>query len=128
VTWAGFSLGLRRLGPRGQGRMPVFAAASLALALVAALATGTASPPSGRALLAAAWLGLGPMALAFACWDRALALGSASKIGALSYVDPLLSTLCVAALLGKPITAPSIAGMVLIVAGAAAATALAGRA
>jgi drug/metabolite transporter (DMT)-like permease len=99
--------------------MTLFVTASLAPALALALATGTAAPPTGRALTAAAWLGIGPMGIAFWCWSRALALGSAARIGLLSYLDPLLSTLVVAAVLGKEITRASALGMALIVVGSA---------
>jgi len=58
--------------------------------------------------------------MAFVCWDRAMRLGRASTIGALSYLDPLLSTLCVAFALNKPLTTPTLVGMALIIGGAAA--------
>lgn len=122
LAWSTFSLGLRRARASGEGHMTAFVVVSLALAVPLALATdGVAAlaPPSGRALVATAWLGVGPMALAFRCWGRALALGDATRIGALSYLDPLLSTLAVAWWLDRPLSAASWVGMALIVGGAA---------
>jgi drug/metabolite transporter (DMT)-like permease len=119
LSWSSFSVLIRRLGAEAEGRMTLFVTASLAPALALALTTGTAAPPTGRALAAAAWLGIGPMGIAFWCWSRALALGTAARIGLLSYLDPLLSTLVVAAVLGKEITRASALGMALIVVGSA---------
>ncbi len=120
LSWSSFSVLLKRAGPAAQGKMATFAMWSLAAAAAGAALRGGLAPPPPRALAAAAWVGIGPMALAFVCWDRAMATGRASRIGALSYLDPLLSTLCVAAFLGRSISAASWTGMALIVAGAAA--------
>jgi len=119
LSWSSFSVLLRRFREEGD-RMPLFVTWSLAAAAVFAGARGGLAPPPPRALLAAAWVGIGPMAVAFTAWDRAMRLGRASTIGALSYLDPLLSTLCVALVLAKPLTGPTLAGMALIVGGAAA--------
>jgi drug/metabolite transporter (DMT)-like permease len=78
-------------------------------------------------MLATAWLGVGPMAAAFLCWERAFRHGSAAKIGALSYLDPLLSTVLLALVLGKPLTSATWIGMALIIGGASAPTLLAIR-
>lgn len=122
LSWSSFSVLLRRFGARAQGKMAAFALWSLAASFALALALGDAAPPPGRALAAAAWVGIGPMALAFLAWDRAMTLGRASTIGALSYLDLLLSTICVAAVLRERLSGPTIAGMFLIILGAAAPT------
>lgn len=122
LAWSTFSLGLRRAGAAGAGHMTAFVVVSFVLAVpLAVLTDGAASlaPPGGRALAATAWLGVGPMALAFHCWGRALALGDATRLGMLSYLDPLLSTLAVAWWLDAPLTRASWVGMALIVGGAA---------
>lgn len=121
-AWASFSVVLRRLGPEGEDRMTLFTVASLVPAVAFAALTGGLAPPSGRALAAAAWLGVGPMGVAFFCWNRALALGSAARIGSLSYLTPLLSTLALAALARGGVGSVSRVtwvGMALIVGGAA---------
>ncbi|MCO5172102.1 MAG: EamA family transporter [Planctomycetes bacterium] len=122
LAWSTFSLGLRRAGQAAEGRMTAFVCASFLLSVPLALATdGPAglAPPGGRALVATVWLGVGPMALAFHCWGRAMALGDAARLGLLTYLDPLLSTLAVAWWLGEALTGASWAGMGLIVVGAA---------
>ncbi|MBX3467251.1 MAG: DMT family transporter [Planctomycetes bacterium] len=122
LAWATFSLGLRRAGAAAEGRMTPFVVVSFALAVPLAVALdgpAALAPPGGRALAATAWLGVGPMAVAFHCWGRALALGDATRLGLLTYLDPLLSTLAVAWWLGEPLTRASWAGMGLIVVGAA---------
>lgn len=126
-AWSTFSLFLKRIGPAGENRMALFTVWSLGAAIVWAFAADGLVVPPQRALVAAAWVGVGPMALAFVCWERAMMRGRASTIGALSYLDPLLSTLCVGWALGKPLTTPTWIGMALIVAGAALAPLLARR-
>lgn len=127
IAWSSFSVLLRRAGDAGANRMTLFTLCALPAALAFAALRGELAPPPGRALLAAAWLGIGPMALAFVCWDRAMAKGSAARIGVLSYLDPLLSTLCVAAVLGAALTGATWIGMALIVGGAALPTVVAMR-
>lgn len=127
IAWSSFSVLLRRAGAAGANRMTLFTVCALPAAFALAAARGELAPPPGRALLAAAWLGIGPMALAFVCWDRAMARGSAARIGVLSYLDPLLSTLCVAAVLGSALTGATWIGMALIVGGAALPTLLSWR-
>ncbi|HVO31019.1 MAG TPA: EamA family transporter [bacterium] len=119
LSWSSFSVLLRR-AKGDEDRMALFTTWSLAAAAALALARGGITVPPPRALAAAAWVGVGPMAMAFVCWDRAMRLGRASTIGALSYLDPLLSTLCVAFALNKPLTTPTLVGMALIIGGAAA--------
>lgn len=124
-AWASFSVLLRRLGREGEDRMALFTVASLVPAAAFAALSGGLPPPSGKALAAAAWLGMGPMGVAFFCWSRALALGSASRIGVLSYLTPLLSTLALATRApGGLSSVPAVtwAGMLLIVGGAAGPT------
>lgn len=126
-AWSTFSLFLKRIGAAGENRMALFTVWSLGAATAWAAANGGLEVPELRALSAAAWVGAGPMALAFVCWERAMTRGRASTIGALSYLDPLLSTLCVGWVLGKPLTGATWAGMALIIAGAAVAPLLAPR-
>lgn len=124
-AWSTFSLLLKRTGTGGAGRMTAFTVWSFAAALAIAALRGGLDVPPPRALAAIAWVGVGPMALAFICWDLAMARGRASTIGALSYLDPLLSTLCVAWALREPLTLSTWVGMGLIVTGAAVAPLLA---
>jgi drug/metabolite transporter (DMT)-like permease len=118
LTWSSFSVLLRRV-PAAQGRMPLYTCASALAAGAYVLISGDFAWPTPRALAAAAWMGIGPMGLAFVCWDRGLALGRAATIGALSYLDPLLSTVTVAIVLHRKLSLASITGMALIIVGAA---------
>lgn len=121
AAWSVYSLLLKRLGPVAEGRTALFLVVSVPpAALLALLDQGPAglAPPSGRALVVIAWMGVGPMALAFVAWGRALARGSAARLGALSYTDPLLSTLLVAWHLERPLGPSVWLGMGLIVGGA----------
>ncbi len=127
LAWSSFSVLLRRTAAPGDDHMPLFVIWSLAAAAIFAAARHQLVFPAPRALAAAAWVGVGPMAIAFVCWDRAMRLGSAARIGALSYLDPLLSTLCVAAVLHKTLTGATWIGMALIIGGAATPTLLALR-
>ena len=128
VSWSTFSLLLKRAqqgASAAEDRMAVFTTWALVAAFAWAAVRGGLVVPPARALAVAAWMGIGPMALAFVCWERAMTRGRASTIGALSYLDPLLSTLCVAWVLAKPLTLVTWTGMALIVAGAAVAPILA---
>ena len=119
VSWSTFSLLLRRWERDAKGRMPLFVTVALAASFVYAVVRGQLFVPDARALAAAAWLGIGPMALAFLAWDKAMATTSPARVGALSYLDPLLSTICVAVALHRHLSVATVVGMVLLIAGAA---------
>ena len=63
-------------------------------------------------------MGLGPMGAAFFLWDRALKTGDAQKIGLLSYLTPLASTLLLMAVSGRSLTWAIGLAAVLIIGGA----------
>jgi drug/metabolite transporter (DMT)-like permease len=76
-----------------------------------------------QALTSHDWLvivlcGLGPMGAAFFFWDVALKKGDPRVIGSLAYLTPLLSTLNLVLIGGKPLTPLSFLAMCLIIAGA----------
>jgi drug/metabolite transporter (DMT)-like permease len=52
--------------------------------------------PSAGEWAGMAAIGIGPLGLSFVMWDRAMRAGSASTIGSLSYLTPVLSTLSLA--------------------------------
>lgn len=59
----------------------------------AVLTTFTDSPtPAPGGVLAAAYLGLGPMAAGYALWTHAMTRGGAERLSPLGYATPLLST------------------------------------
>jgi drug/metabolite transporter (DMT)-like permease len=121
LTWALYSLLTRRVAAFGSGAVGAFCLAAGLLAIAVQLAlSGTrgfaAVRPADWPLLIG--LGIGPMGAAFYLWDAALKRGDPRVIGSLSYLTPLLSTLGLTAVGGKPITVLAGAAMALIVAGA----------
>ncbi|PZQ86955.1 MAG: hypothetical protein DI534_15895 [Leifsonia xyli] len=119
-AWAAFVILLRRRGEPGTRRTPGFVLAALCLAtLMALVLDGGISVPAWSTLAAAAWLGLGPMSLSFVCWDRAVATDHLGLVGRMSYLDPLISTLLLMAVLGLAPTAAAWIGMALIMLGIA---------
>jgi len=122
LTWAVYSLLTKRLPPFPSGAVGAFCLCSGVLALGTYLLQ--AGPAGFTVIRAGDWpflilLGAGPMGAAFFFWDASLKRGDPRMIGSLSYLTPLLSTLALVALGGKPFTTVSAVAMVLIVAGAA---------
>ena len=66
--------------------------------------SSAAAALSGRDLLLIALTGLGPLGAAFFLWDAALKRGDPRRIGILSYLTPLASTLLLALTSGRPLT------------------------
>jgi len=68
---------------------------------------------------------VGPLGAAFFLWDAALKRGDPRRIGVLSYLTPLASTLLLAVASGRPLTlAIGLAGLLVV---AAAGVGLAAR-
>jgi drug/metabolite transporter (DMT)-like permease len=63
-------------------------------------------------------IGLGPLGAAFFLWDAALKRCDARRVGLLSYLTPLASTLLLALTTARPLT-PWIAASALLIVGAA---------
>ena len=120
VAWAMFVILLQRQGSHATGRTPVFVAAGCVCAFAMAFGIdGKISIPPPMAILAAAWLGIGPMSLAFVCWDRAVTSNHLALVGRLSYFDPLISTLLLMIFMGLLPTLEAWIGMILIILGVA---------
>ena len=121
LVWALYSLLTKRLAPFPSGAVGGFCLGSGLLALGAFLLE---SGPRGFLTIHGAdclflvLLGLGPMGAAFFLWDASLKRGDPRVIGSLSYITPMLSTLALVAIGGKPLTALSAISMALIIAGA----------
>ena len=106
--WSSYSLLTKRLALTGHG-FPTAAIGSFGLVsgLLALLCHALLEPPtslSAQDLLLIVVLGLGPLGGAFFLWDKALKLGDARKIGVLSYLTPLLSTLLLLWASGRPLS------------------------
>jgi len=92
LTWASYSQSLHRLPAFSSWAVGGFsllaAAASFLLHLLTEPAAHIASSDWPWLLL----LGLGPMGLAFVCWDVAMKRADPRRVGVLAYLTPVLST------------------------------------
>ena len=116
--WASYSLLTRRVGHFPTAAVGLFGLLSGALALVCHVALEPATSLSARDLVLIALTGLGPLGAAFFLWDAALKRGDPRRIGVLSYLTPLASTVLLAATTDRPLT-PWIAAAALLIVGAA---------
>ena len=118
TTWACYSLLVRRVPPFSSWAIGGFALASGALALLChALFEPAATWQAGdgwRLLL----LGLGPMGAAFYLWDIAMKRGDPRIVGVLAYATPVLSTLLLLHVNGRPVDLTIGVAVALVVAAA----------
>lgn len=91
--WATYSLLTRRVAHFSTAAIGLFGLVSGALALACHAWLEPRTSIGARDLLLIAGVGLGPLGAAFYLWDAALKRGDASRIGILSYLTPLASTL-----------------------------------
>lgn len=119
VTWAVYSLMSKRLASFPTGAVGLFCLVSGLLSLLLHFVLEPSYVPPVREVLIIALLGMGPMGAAFYLWDRAMKLGDPRKIGALSYLTPMLSTLWLVVFGGAPFSVASIVAMLMILLGAA---------
>ncbi len=122
-VWASYSLLTKRVAPFPTGAVGGFCLASGMLSL-ACFGLGNLASPIPLNLFPADWLflallGLGPMGAAFYAWDASIKRGDPRVIGSLAYITPLLSTLNLVVLGGKPFTTAAGLAMGLIISGAA---------
>jgi drug/metabolite transporter (DMT)-like permease len=101
-VWATYSLGTQRVDPFPTAAVGGFGLASGLLALACHWALEPATALSARDWLLVAAMGLGPLGAAFFLWDRALKQGDARRIGILSYVTPLASTVLLVSVTDRP--------------------------
>jgi len=113
--WASYSLLTRRVAHFPTAAVGLFGLVSGLLALVCHAALEPAVSLDGREWLLIAATGLGPLGLAFFLWDASLKRGDPRRIGILSYLTPLASTLLLVATTGRPLTAWIGAAALLIV-------------
>ncbi len=75
-------------------------------------------PLNTSTLLIGAWVGLAEMGVTFLLWQRALQLTHrAARLGQLIFLSPFLSLIFIATILGETISAWSVVGLLVIVAG-----------
>lgn len=120
ITWALYSnLARRWAGDQSAGAVPLFVLASgLVLGGIRVFRPEAGTWGTGL-LLEAGFMGL-TVAIAYACWDKAMRLGDMLLVSACSYLTPLLSTLVSAAYLRVTPSAGLWLGCLALVAGSLA--------
>ena len=120
--WASYSLMGKRMTLQGRGfptaAIGLFGLVSGVLSLLCHTLLEAPVALSGRDWLLMALMGLGPLGAAFFFWDAALKNGDARKIGILSYITPLASTVLLMVATGQPLT-PGIVLATALILGAA---------
>jgi len=114
-VWATYSLWTRRVAHFPTAAIGLFGLVSGLLSLVCHWLLEprvTLSAPDWALLVL---MGLGPLGAAFYLWDRALKTGDPRRIGILSYLTPLASTLLLVLVTGRSLTLWIVAAAVLIV-------------
>jgi drug/metabolite transporter (DMT)-like permease len=118
-AWASYSLLTKRVAHFQTAAIGLFGLVSGLLALGCHTLLEPAVALSLQDLMLIAAMGLGPLGAAFFLWDRALKTGDPRRIGILSYLTPLASTLLLALTSGRALTLwTGVAGALII--GAAA--------
>ena len=106
--WARYSLMGKRLSLQGRGfptaAIGLFGLVSGALSLLCHAVLESPTSLSLRDWLLMVVMGLGPLGAAFFLWDAALKNGDARKIGILSYITPLASTVLLLVVTGRPLS------------------------
>ena len=116
--WASYSLLTRRVAPFPTAAIGLFGLVSGLLALLCHAALEPSVDLSARDGLLIVLVGLGPLGAAFFLWDAALKRIDPSRLGLLSYLTPLASTLLLALTTARPLT-QWVAGAALLIVGAA---------
>lgn len=119
VIWASYSLLTRRVPHFATAAVGLFGLVSGVLALVCHAVFEPAVTLDSRDVALIVITGLGPLGAAFYLWDAALKRGDPRRIGILSYLTPLASTLLLLLTTGRSLTVWIAAASVLIVGAAA---------
>jgi drug/metabolite transporter (DMT)-like permease len=113
-VWASYSLWTKRVPAFPTAAVGLFGFASGLLSLACHALFEPAATVSARDALLVVLMGLGPLGGAFYLWDRALKSGDPRRIGVLSYLTPLLSTLLLLLATGRPLSGTVAAAAALI--------------
>lgn len=118
-TWSGYSVLSRRFATVPTDAVGAFCAATALLSWIGHAAFETTSWPADLQEWAAVIaLGLGPVGLAFFCWDHGMKRGDVRALGTMAYAAPLLSTLLLIVFGQGTLTLPVMLACALIVGGA----------
>lgn len=120
--WASYSLLTQRVAAFPTAAIGSFALVSGLLSLACHVWLEPSVTLSGNDVTRLVVLGLGPLGAAFFLWDAALKRGDARKIGLLSFITPLLSTLLLLTARGETPGLHVLAAAVLIVGAAVVGT------
>jgi drug/metabolite transporter (DMT)-like permease len=118
IVWATYSLGTQRVAHFPTAAIGLFGLVSGVLALACHALLEPTVALSARDWLLIALVGVGPLGAAFFFWDAALKRSDPRRIGLLSYLTPLASTLLLAATTDRALT-PSLVVATLLIVGAA---------
>ena len=106
--WASYSLMGKRMSLQRRGfptaAIGLFGLVSGVLSLLCHALLEVPTSLNGRDWLLIVLMGLGPLGAAFFLWDAALKKDDARKIGILSYITPLASTVLLMLATGRPLT------------------------
>lgn len=123
-TWSIYSVLSRRFAAVPTDAVGAFCAATALLSWLGHFSFETTSwPADWQEWAAVAALGLGPVGLAFFCWDYGMKRGDVRALGTMAYAAPLLSTLLLILFGQGALTLPVILACALIVGGAVLGTA-----
>ena len=117
--WASYSLLTQRVAPFASAAIGVFGLVAGMLSLLCHALLEAPATLSLRDWGLVAAMGLGPLGAAFYLWDAALKRGDARRIGVLSFLTPLLSTLALLWVKGEAPSASVMVAAAMIVGAAA---------
>jgi drug/metabolite transporter (DMT)-like permease len=118
-TWSSYSVLSRRFAAVPTDAVGGFCGATALLSWILHFATETTAWPNDPVeWIAVAALGLGPVGLAFFCWDHGMKRGDIRALGSMAYAAPLLSTLLLILFGPGVLTVPVAAACTLIIGGA----------
>ncbi len=118
VIWATYSLMTTKLPAFPTSAIGAFGLVAGLLAIGAHFLLEQPAAISGTDWLLLALLGLGPLGASFYFWDAALKIGDPRRIGLLAFLTPLLSTVLLLIVSGKPLSWQLAIATALIVGGA----------
>ncbi len=128
LTWAAYSLGSRRLPAVPTAAVAVYCLATAALsAVLHPLVEPTVWPRDAAGWGAVLALGAGPVGLAFFAWDIGVKRGDIQLLGTTAYAAPVLSTLVLIVTGAAQASATILAAAGMIALGAALAARAGGR-
>lgn len=113
--WASYSLGTRRIAHFPTAAIGLFGLVSGGLSLLSHWALEPRVVLSAQDWGLLALMGLGPLGAAFFLWDKALKTGDARRIGILSYLTPLASTVLLVLATGRSFSGWIVAAAALII-------------